>query len=86
MYDLRISLPLTQDERASVVALLLLLERDKYLKNKLDRCVLMPLLQRIIDKSMSAVMINPFNHTEYDEYDFARDLEKIFSKYTETKL
>ena len=86
MYDIRITLPTTQDERATVYALLRFLETDNYLKTKIDVFILMPLLQRILDKSMSGVMMDPLNHTEYDEYDLAKDIEKIFSQYNQTKL
>lgn len=86
MYDLRITLPTTQDERATVYALLKYLENDYYLKNKVDTFVLKPLLQRILDKSINGVIIDPFCHTEYDEYDFARDIENLISKYSKTKI
>lgn len=86
MYDLRITLPTTQDERATVYALLKYLENDYYLKNKVDTFVLKPLLQRILYKSMNGVIIDPFCHTEYDEYDLARDIENLISKYSKTKL
>lgn len=86
MYDIRITLPTTQDERATVYALLKYLEHDYYLKNKIDTFVLKPLLQRILDKSASGVMIDPLNHTEYDEYDLAKDIEQLISKYSQTKL
>lgn len=86
MYDLRITLPTTQDERAAVYDLLKYLENDYYLKNKVDTFVLKPLLQRILDKSINGVIIDPFCHTEYDEYDFARDIENLISKYSKTKI
>lgn len=66
MYDLRITLPTTQEERATVYAFLKYLEHDFYLKTKIDVAILQPLLQRILDKSSSGVMLDPFCHTQYD--------------------
>jgi hypothetical protein len=86
MYDLRITLPTTQDERACLYLLLRKLESNQKFRLMFDSAILMPLFQRILDKSMSGVMLDPFCHTEYDEYDFAKDIEKLFKKYNETKL
>jgi hypothetical protein len=86
MYDLRINLPTSQDERAALYCFICKLEKDINLRLKFDSATLLPLFQRILDKSANGVMIDPFSHTEYDEYDLAKDMEKLFNKYIETKL
>ena len=86
MYDLRINLPTTQDERASLYCLISKLQKDVKFRLMFDSATLLPLFQRILDKSANGVIINPFCHTQYDEYDLAKDIEKLFNKYTETKL
>jgi hypothetical protein len=86
MYDIRICLPTTQDERACLYLLLRKIESDREFRLMFDSATLSPLFQRILDKSMTGVTIDPFCHTDYDEFDFAKDIEKLFNKYTETKL
>jgi hypothetical protein len=61
MYDIKITLPLTSDEHAALYILTKNLEINKKLRAHCDYAILIPLFQRIIDKSLLGTFIDPLN-------------------------
>jgi hypothetical protein len=58
MYDIKITLPLTLDEKVALNSLIENLQDDNNLRVNCEYPILLPLFQRIIDKCISANLIN----------------------------